>query len=289
MDKQRIQQQFEHYYQALQQQATNPVSLYLDSLAPTGRRAIRSALTMAACVLGFEGELETLPWALLDYQRIAYIRTTLQQQHKATNTINFTLCALRGVMKACFNLKLISADQLLAINQIKPARGQRLISGRSLTSKEVHKLLRVCQRDHSAIGLRDYAVMTVMLVTGLRRSELTALQLTDFNSRSGVLNIEAGKGNKQRQLYLNPDTRKVIRQWRAYRGIDDGWLFNPISKNGQWANRQLTGQGVFDIVQSRAQQAGIGVVRPHDLRRTFITHLLENGVDLNTTRQLAGH
>lgn len=192
-------------------------------------------------------------------------------------------------MKACFNLKLISADQLLAINQIKPARGQRLISGRSLTSKEVHKLLRVCQQDHSAIGLRDHAVITLMLVTGLRRSELTALQMTDFNSRTGILNVDAGKGNKQRQLYLNPDSRKVIRQWRNYRGTEDGWLFNPISKNGQWVNRQLTGQGVFEIVHSRAQQAGIGVVRPHDLRRTFITHLLENGVDLNTTRQLAGH
>ena len=48
-------------------------------------------------------------------------------------------------------------------------------------------------------------------------------------------------------------------------------------------------QSVYDIVQQRAEQAQIGNVRPHDLRRTFVTQLLEAGVDLNTTRQLAGH
>jgi site-specific recombinase XerD len=250
---------------------------------------MRSALQVSSKLLGFKGKLENQPWSKIGYQHLAQIRHQLQQQGKAINTINLTLSAVRGVMKACFNLKLIDADQWLSINAVKPARGQRLLSGRSLTASEVQKLLRVCKQDKSLIGKRDHALITLMLVTGLRRSEITALDDSDFNSRTGLLIVQAGKGNKQRQIYVNPDSRQIVRQWRNRRGNVDGKLFNPISKAGTITHKALTGQSIYDIVQHRAKQAQIGELRPHDLRRTFVTHLLEAGVDLNTTRQLAGH
>ena len=273
----------------LPQTAINPVNLYLDNLAPTGRRSMRSALQTAVKLLGHQNTLENLPWQQLDYQHLALIRTTLKQQGKAANTINLTLSALRGVMKACFNLKLIDADQLLNINDIKPVRGQRLISGRSLSASDVQKLLRVCQHDQSVIGIRDHALIALLLATGLRRSEIVSLDNQDFNSKTGTVMLHAGKGNKQRQLYLNPDTRQLLRKWRQYRGYHDGKLFNPITKAGHVIDKALSGQSIYDIVQQRAEQAQIGELRPHDLRRTFVTRLLEAGVDLNTTRQLAGH
>lgn len=289
IDKQQLQTNFEHFFQQLQTQQANPITLYLENLAPSGRRSIRCALANAADIIGFTGKLETLPWQLIEYQHVALVRNALKQQLKAANTINLTLSALRGVMKACFNLKLISADQLLTINDIKPVRGQRLLSGRSLTNIEVQKLLRACKQDRSPIGKRDHALIALMLATGLRRSEVIALDNNDFNSKTGLLTVQAGKGNKQRQIFLNPDSRQVIRQWRNWRGNSEGKLFNPISKASHVINKTLTGQSVYDIIQHRAEQAQIGELRPHDLRRTFVTQLLEAGVDLNTTRQLAGH
>lgn len=274
---------------SIQQVSINPVDLYLDNLAPTGRRSMRSALQVAVALLGFHESLESISWQQLSYQHLAQTRNILKQQGKAANTINLTLSALRGVMKACFNLKLIDADQLLSINAVKHVRSSRLPSGKSLSGNDLQKLLRVCKHDKSNQGKRDLALLTLMLCTGLRRSEVVALTVDDFDSKTGLLVVQSGKGNKQRQIYLNADSRPAIRQWRQLRGNQPGKLFNPINKAGQIVNKALTGQAIYQIVQQRATQAQIGELRPHDLRRTFVTRLLEAGIDLNTTRQLAGH
>ncbi len=287
--KHQLQAQFDYYYQQTRQNKTDPVSLYLNSLAPTGRRSVKSLLISATALLGYKGSLETMPWNLVDYQQLAQIRNGFCQQGKSANTVNLALSAVRGVMRCCFNLHLIKADQWLLINQVKPVRAQRLPSGRSLTSGETQKLYRACKLDKSVIGKRDHALIALMLATGLRRSEVVAIKINDFNSRTGVLNIGTGKGNKQRLAYLNLDSRQIIRQWRKLRGNHAGYLFNPVIKSGRILNKPLTCQSIYDIVQQRSALAQIGTVRPHDLRRTFITQLLEAGVDLTIARQLAGH
>ena len=205
--KQQLQIKFDNYYQQVQQQQTDPVSVYLDSLAPSGRRSVRSLLHSSATILGFEGPLEAIPWNLVEYQHLALIRNNLTQQGKAANTINLALSSVRGVMKACFNLKLINADQLMLLNNIKPVRSQRLPGGRSLGSSDIRKLQKVCQMDKTSTGKRDHALIALMLATGLRRSEVIAITIDDYNTRTGVLNIQSGKGDKQRTAYLNAGSR----------------------------------------------------------------------------------
>ena len=287
--KQQLQEKFDTYYQLTHQHQTDPVTLYLDGLAATGRRSVRSLLHSSAVVLGFEGLLEEMPWNLIEYQHLALIRTHLNQQGKAANTINLALSAVRGVMKACFNLKLINADQLMLLNNIKPVRGQRLPGGRSLGSSDVRKLQKVCQMDKTSAGKRDHALIALMLATGLRRSEVIAINIDDYDARTGALTIQSGKGNKQRSVHLNTKSRQVVRQWLMARGIKPGSLFNPITKTGTIMNKALSSQTVYDIIKQRSEQAKIDPVRPHDLRRTFVTQLLDAGVDINTTRQLVGH
>jgi integrase/recombinase XerD len=287
--KRQQQAKFDSYYQQTKRNKTNPVTLYLDSLAPSSHRPVRSLLIGATVILGFDGTLEAMPWSMIEYQHLALIRNKLVKQGKAANTINLALSSMRGVMRACFNLRLIHADQLMLINNVKPVRCQRLPKGRSLTPSERRKLHQVCERDKSVAGRRDHALICLMLATGLRRSEVVSINIKDFNSRTGILNIYQGKGNQYRSAYLNVDSRQVIRQWIRQRGSQHGRLLNPVGKNGTVINRPLTGQSVYDIVRHRAEQAQIGNVRPHDLRRTFVTQLLEAGVDLNITRQLAGH
>jgi len=287
--KQQLQERFDNYYLLTKQHKTNPVSLYLDSLAPSGRRSVKSSLISSMAVLGFEGPLELMPWSLVEYQHLAQIRTSLSQQGKAANTINLALSAVRGVMKACFNLKLINADQLMLLNNIKPVRSQRLPSGRSLGSSDIRKLQKVCQMDKTSTGKRDHALIALMLATGLRRSEVIALTLDDYHTRTGVLNIQSGKGDKQRTAYLTAGSRQVLRLWLVARGQQPGSLFNPVTKSGTILGNAISSQSVYDIVKQRSEQANIDHVRPHDLRRTFVTQLLDAGVDINTTRQLVGH
>lgn len=230
-----------------------------------------------------------MPWSLIEYQHLALIRNTLKQEEKSANTINLALSAIRGVMKACFHLKLITAEQMLLLNGISAVRSQRLPSGRSLNKNELGKLHRSCKRDQTIIGKRDYAVIALLLATGIRRSEVITITIDDYNTRTGVLNIQAGKGDKQRTAYLNTESRLVIRHWLVERGKLPGSLFNPVTKTGTILSKTLSSQTIYDIVKQRSKQAKIERVRPHNLRRTFVTQLLDAGVDINTTRQLVGH
>lgn len=291
MTEAQLKKKLQRYYKLLNTQQTDPVTLYLQGLVPTGRRSMQSLLSTAANIIGLEGELQDMPWNIIEYQHLATIRSCLLENGKSANTVNLTLSALRGVMKACFNLGLINADQLMLLNDIKRVRGKRLPSGRSLTTQEVKKLYRACTQDKSAAGKRDCAIISIMLATGLRRSEVVNINIDDYNTRTGQLNIQAGKGNKQRTAYLNAESRKIVKQWlnTQIKQNNQGSLFNPITKTGSLQNRKLSSHAVYDIIQQRAKQANIEPCRPHDLRRTFVTRLLEAGVDINTTRQLAGH
>ena len=297
MTEQQLQQKLQRYYQIIKNQQTDPVTLYLQGLAPTGRCAIKSQLKTASAILDFEGKLEEMPWNIIEYHHLAKIRNTLQERHKAANTINLTLSGLKGVMKACFNLGLISADQLMRLNDIKRVRGKRLPSGRSLSKQEIKKLYRACTQDKTAAGKRDHAIIAIMLATGIRRSEAISIKLEDYNKRTGQLNIQNGKGNKQRTAYLNTESRRVVKLWlgtkekqvRKANQENNEKIFNPITKTGSIQNRQLSSHSIYEIIRHRAEQAPIASCRPHDLRRTFVTQLLESGVDINTARQLVGH
>ncbi len=288
MNRRAFKKKMDDYYQLINGN-TDPVTLYLESLAPTGRRSMRSLLNTAGGILGFEDSLEHIPWQMLEYQHLATVRSELMTQGKSANTANLTISALKGVMGTCFNLGLIDADKWMQLKTIKPVRGKKLPAGRSLSQKEIGAIYSVCKQDKSARGKRDLAAFAMMLATGLRRSETADLQVNHYNTRSGELVVMVGKGNKQRKLYLSKDARQMVRPWLDARGKGDGHLFNPILRSGEIIDRPLTSQALYDVIKNRSLEAGIEQCQPHDLRRTFVTRLLDAGVDLNTARQLAGH
>ncbi len=288
MTDDQLAENIDKYFKFLKTEQTDPVTLYLEGLAPSGRRSMRSLLKISAKIFEFEGDLERMPWPLLQYHHIAQIRSNLQNNSKSPNTINLTLSALRGVMKACFNLGLIKADQLMMINEVKRVRGKKLPSGRCLTQQETKALITACKRDKTIAGKRDLAMIVLMLATGLRRSEVVALDLDDYNTRNGELTILYGKGNKQRLIFIQVDSRQFIKPWITCRGKEEGALFLPIN-NKNIINRHMTSQSLYDLLKKRSIEANINHCSPHDFRRTFVTRLLELGIDINTVRQLAGH
>lgn len=272
----------------LQSSSIDPATLYLDGLAASGRRSMRSLLQSAAEMISLEGELEKLPWSSIQYQHIAQVRNELKRLNKSPNTINLTLSAFRGVMKTSFSLGLIDSEQLMRINEVKRVRVNKLPSGRSLSKSEINKLIAACRKDSSATGKRDLAILSLMLSTGLRRSEVVNIAQEHYDTRNGELLILKGKGNKQRITYVPVESRKHIRAWLKRRGKQAGKLFLPINNN-QIIDREMNSQSIYDLVIRRAEEAKIPHCRPHDFRRTFVTRMLESGVDINTVRQLAGH
>lgn len=275
----------------------NPAAIYLASLAPGSRRTMRTALTVIAGLLGIpehrdaEGrDLRCLdvPWASLRYQHTIAIRARLQEQY-APATANKLLAALRRVLKESRRLGQISADDYDRAVDLSSIRAQRLPRGRLVTDGEVLALLRACADDATAAGARDAAILALLRGAGLRRAEAADLDLADYNPESGAITVRSGKGDKDRVVYAPAGARAAFSDWLAVRGNTPGPLFYGLVKGGGLVPRRLAGQAMAVVCASRAAEAGIQPFTPHDLRRTFISGLLDAGADMATVQRLAGH
>ena len=266
---------------------TNPAAIYLLGLSPTGRRSMLSKLRHAAVLLGLADPL-CVPWHELRFQHLSALRTRLQESGLAPATVNGTLHAVRGVLRAAYNLGLLSGDDYQRLREVKPAPGTRLPAGRALGPDEIRALLEACARDRSPAGARDSALIALLYACGLRRSELVTLNLEDYHRDTGEL-VVRGKGNRERLVYVNEGAADALADWLDVRGDAPGALFSPVAKGGRMAANRMTDQAVYNALRKRATEAGLKAFSPHDLRRTFVSDLLDAGADVVTVQQLAGH
>ena len=135
-----------------------------------------------------------------------------------------------------------------------------------------------------ALRLRDNAIMELLYASGMRRAEIATVNLSDVNLRARVVQVH-GKGRKERLVVINQTTLAAIERYIAVRPrSDDEALF--LGRGG----KRLTPKHVWFIFREIYQLSGIKTkAGPHTLRHSFATHLLENGADLETVRELLGH
>ena len=137
-------------------------------------------------------------------------------------------------------------------------------------------------------GARDAALLAVLYVCGLRRSE-AALSLSDYDPGGGELKVRSGKGNKARIVYAVGGAEDALADWISYRGDDEGPLFCPVLKSGRVVARRMNPQTVYDILKRREKELGAKGFSPHDFRRTFVGDLIDETGDLSAAQKLAGH
>ena len=179
-------------------------------------------------------------------------------------------------------------DEYARAADIAPVRGQLPPRGRALNETELEALFMGCQADRSTAGVRDAAILGLLYGLGLRRSELVRLDVVDFHPEDGVLTIR-GKGGQARSSHVVEGTRAVLERWLRARGIAAGPMFFPLTKAGHLVPKPLTCEGVAHILVKRAGTANVKRFSCHDLRRSFVTNLLDAGADLAVVQKLAGH
>jgi integrase len=267
----------------------HPVLTFLARLEPTGRRTQRAALEAIAQALsgGELGELE-LPWHLLRYPHTAALRSWLQQRYQP-GTARTYLSALRGVLKECWRLQLMTTDDYQRARDLEPIRGETLPRGRSLAGGEVRAMFGALAGDPRPIARRNACALALLIGAGVRRSELARLQLEDVDRESGRVAVRRGKGRKDRITYLPPSALPALEDWVAVRGEDDGSLLRPVRKGGRIEQRAMSAQAVRDLCVSLAAAAATAPWSPHDARRTWTGDLLDATGDLSIAQQLAGH
>ena len=141
--------------------------------------------------------------------------------------------------------------------------------------------------------LQVRVLLSIGYGAGLRVSEVVKLKVKHIDSALGVIRVEQGKGKKDRQVMLSPETLGLLREWwkaRATRydaGVPVGerWLFP-----GRRKGRPLTPRQVSRLFHETVEAAGIKKkVTLHTLRHSFATHLFDRGVDIRTIQALLGH
>lgn len=249
-----------------------------------GRRAMYSGLRRISGLLGFTPE--AMPWALIRAEHVKAAIIKLKEKAAAPATINHTLAAVKGALRALWQAGLYPHEAYTAIVALRGVKGQRLPAGRDVAHHEIAALLRCCDASTPA-GIRNRAMVAMLWAGGLRRDELAGARLEDYNATSGRL-VVIGKGNKERAVFVGPSIMAAVADWLALRGTHAGALFCGINKGGRIGGA-LSAQAVYNTLKELAARAGVAPFSPHDMRRTYIGNQLDNGVDVATIARQVGH
>ena len=145
------------------------------------------------------------------------------------------------------------------------------------------------------IGLRDRTIMELFFSSGMRISELVALdagQFTFLNDKSHTRTYElsiVGKGKHVRTIFISPQAAEWLRKYLASRrDVFDPLFINMRSRNAD--SKRLTARSIQLMISRYAMLAGLSKkVTPHTLRHTYATDLLTHGADLRSVQELLGH
>lgn len=168
-------------------------------------------------------------------------------------------------------------------NPIRKVKAPRLAQEplQPVSQDDFDALLTACEKTWH--GARDKAILLTLLDSGIRASELTALNLADLEVNTGALEVRQGKGRKPRVTFVGASTRRALRLWLKERGSENGALFT--TQGGE----RLTYWGLRQIIRRRAEQAGVAEPGLHDFRRAFCLAQLQAGVSETTIARLMGH
>lgn len=266
----------------------DPVTSYLSRyVSRHSRLAMASSLKVVARYLtGQRADPRMVPWASIRYPHVQALRGRLAANY-AWSSANRHLLALRGIMQECWRLGLVNRDVYDRICEVDALKATQQEVGRALSTQELDALLAACPDTFA--GKRDAAVIALTAGGGMRRSEVCDARFENWDSAKFCLKV-LGKGNKWRTVFISKKYHPAIESWLGARGDAPGPFVMPISKYGTpVANRVLTSGGLYIVLQALGRRAHVKDFTPHDLRRTYITRLLEKGADALTVSKLVGH
>ena len=207
----------------------------------------------------------------------------LETEGRSSATVSRSLASLKN-----FYSYVVSSGFLeqTPVTDIKVERGEKKDPS-ILTGREIELLLAqpVCV---DAKGFRDKAMLEVMYATGIRVSELIALDISDVNLEQGTIKCAGAK--KTRTIPLYPAALRALSTYID--NIRAGMLADP-SEQALFVNVggvRMSRQGFWKILKHYQGTARIEKeITPHTLRHSFAVHLLENGADIGSVQELMGH
>ncbi len=220
---------------------------------------------------------------------VAEYKVELQNKGYAPATINQKLSAIRKLAAEAADNGLMDAQLANGVKALKGVPMSGVRTGNWLTREQAQRLLQT--PDITTLkGLRDRAILAVLLGGGLRRSEVAALTFEHIQQREGrwVIVDLVGKRKRVRTVPIPSWAKQAVDEWTQTAGLSSGRIFRAINKGGQVTGDRLTSQAVQDIVKEYADRCGYELAA-HDLRRTFAKLARKGGADLMQIQLTLGH
>jgi integrase/recombinase XerD len=216
---------------------------------------------------------------------VAYIQHLKMVREYASTTVARKVAAIKSFFHFLVAEGFITDDPTATLDSPRV----RKYLPRAISQEDVETLLAAASKRDTPRGLRDRAILELLYATGMRVSELVALNVGDVDLASASVRC-FGKGGKERVI---PIYDRAVEAAEAYLTRGRIHLLRDPAERALFLNQRgqrLTRQGLWLIVKGYVKEAALTVpVTPHTLRHSFATHMLRGGADLRNVQELLGH
>jgi integrase len=217
-------------------------------------------------------------------------RVSLEDRRLGSSSIIIRMSAIRKLAAEAADNGLIAPELAAGINRVKSAKSTGIRVGNWLSLKQAQALLSA--PDISTVkGLRDRAILAVLLGCGLRRSEVAALTFAHIQQRDGrwcIVDLK-GKHGRVRTMPMPTWVKVAIDALTSGAGVVDSHVFRPVNRADKLAGECLGEKVVWQMLQGYADAVGVPGIAPHDLRRTCAKLCRAAGGELEQIQLLLGH
>jgi site-specific recombinase XerD len=217
-------------------------------------------------------------------------RASLEARGLGSSSISLRLSAIRKLAVEAADNGLLPPDLAAGILRVKGVTKIGVRIGNWLSMTQAQDL--ILAPDITTLkGLRDRAMLAVLLGCGLRRSEVEALTFTHIQQRDGrwcIVDL-VGKHNRVRTTPMPPWVKVAIDSWTQAAGLTDGNVFRRVNRGGRVGGERIGEKAVWQTVRQYAKAIGVPNLAPHDLRRTCAKLCRANGGELEQIQMLLGH
>jgi len=217
-------------------------------------------------------------------------RVSLEARGLGSSSVIIRMSAIRKLAAEAADNGLLAPELAAGIARVKSAKTQGIRTGNWLSLRQAQALLSA--PDVSTLrGLRDRAILAVLLGCGLRRSEVAALTFGHVQQRDGrwcIVDL-VGKHGRVRTAPMPTWVKLAIDAWTAAVELIEGRVFRPVNRADRVSGEVLSEKVVWQLIKPYAVAAGFPGIAPHDLRRTCAKLCRAGGGELEQIQMLLGH
>jgi len=217
-------------------------------------------------------------------------RVSLEERGLGSSSIIIRMSAIRKLAAEAADNGLLAAESAAGIRRVKSVKSVGIRVGNWLSQRQAQALLSAPDIT-TVTGLRDRAILGVLLGCGLRRSEVTTLTFAHLQQRDGrwcIVDL-VGKHGRVRTAPMPTWVKVTIDAWTSASRVGYGHVFRPVNRSGCVTGERLGEKIVWQLLKLYAAEMGIPGLAPHDLRRTCAKLCRAAGGELEQIQMLLGH